>query len=491
MKNSLRKKLILFIFVFNLFSEVFCQDYYFELVNQLLQGVKLRKCNCKTNEIWSRGNCLPAPYTSLPVLIFRDILEPILVNTSTFDVLEGSAINCPTGKYVARIEPLDDLFILSSGELFHVSSNTSYSTFQFCIEHVVTPENEELTWEVQTCLPSLDVPVCCPKGERNKGYCQNPYLPIGFGGSYFKDIVINSVNKDKIKCNGSKVETSIEISNPQNITSSVYLSLNYDMIQLVYSGNEFTYSSIYYNKDDFCLQPKIIRKKIIYEAVFCAVNPLVEYESECDKNTCVRKCCPENSLYSYTDRSCVYTNDSSLWFPHFHRENDSSQVEAPTNLKMSYGFPICKRSFHSIDNDEGRNVYYLLDTGEMHVEQWKNNVPSPRYCLDNFQILSGDIKELALTCFPDDPISKSQCTNFKESALPYFLMVSCLFLLITLIVYAWIPELHAKLHGKSLLSHVTALFIAYFFLALVQWMTKKLPMTACRVFGKYDNHCHF
>ncbi|RXG68262.1 G-protein coupled receptor Mth [Armadillidium vulgare] len=400
-------------------TEVFCQDHYFELVNQLLQGVKLRKCNCKTNEIWSRGNCLPAPYTSLPVLIFRDILEPILVNTSTFDVLEGSAINCPTGKYVARIEPSDDLFILSSG----------------------------------------------------------------FGGSYFKDIVINSVNKDKIKCNGSKVETSIEISNPQNITSSVYLSLNYDMIQLVYSGNEFTYSSIYYNKDDFCLQPKIIRKKIIYEAVFCAVNPLVEYESECDKNTCVRKCCPENSLYSYTDRSCVYTNDSSLWFPHFHRENDSSQVEAPTNLKMSYGFPICKRSFHSIDNDEGRNVYYLLDTGEMHVEQWKNNVPSPRYCLDNFQILSGDIKELALTCFPDDPISKSQCTNFKESALPYFLMVSCLFLLITLIVYAWIPELHAKLHGKSLLSHVTALFIAYFFLALVQWMTKKLPMTACRVFG--------
>lgn len=482
MKFSFTKRLDLFIFLFHLFG-VICGEEYFELVNRILQGVELRKCNCKTNEIWERGNCLPAPYTTLPVLLFHDILEPILVNTSVFHVLEGSAINCPTGKYVSTIEPSNDLFILSSGELYHVSSNTSYSKFQFCIEHIVTSDNE-LTWEVQTCLPSLDVPICCPTNERNKGYCQNPYLPIGFGRSYFKDVIINSVNKDKNKCNGSEVETVIEISNPENITTSVFLSLAYDTIQLVYSGNEFTYNPIYYNKDEFCLQPKIIRKKVIYEAVFCAINPLEEYENECNENTCVRKCCPESSLYSNLERSCIYFNDSSLWSPVFHRENDSLQVEAPKNLKMSYGFPICKRSFHALDNDDGRNVYFLLNSGEIHVDQWKNNVPSPRYCLDNFQSHTGDIKELALTCFPDDPVSKSFCTLFKDVSLPYLLMVSCLFLLITLIVYAWIPELHAKLHGRSLLSHVTALFIAYFFLALVQWMTKKLPMTACRVFGK-------
>ena len=61
--------------------------------------------------------------------------------------------------------------------------------------------------------------------------------------------------------------------------------------------------------------------------------------------------------------------------------------------------------------------------------------------------------------------------------------MSCVFLAITLLVYVSVPELHAKVHGKCLVSHVPALLLAYLCLIIVQWTSGRLPDAACKIMG--------
>lgn len=69
-------------------------------------------------------------------------------------------------------------------------------------------------------------------------------------------------------------------------------------------------------------------------------------------------------------------------------------------------------------------------------------------------------------------------------------ITSCAFLLMTLLVYVCLPSLQ-NLHGKTLMCHVSSLFLAFTCLAIIPWImpasiveTEELrAMTSCRALG--------
>ncbi|KAG8239840.1 hypothetical protein J437_LFUL011466 [Ladona fulva] len=72
----------------------------------------------------------------------------------------------------------------------------------------------------------------------------------------------------------------------------------------------------------------------------------------------------------------------------------------------------------------------------------------------------------------------SICTTIIYIIYPIGIFTSIIFLIITLFVYAYIPELR-NLHGKCLLCHIASLLTAYVFLVLVQVLGFVIPGDAC------------
>jgi hypothetical protein len=69
--------------------------------------------------------------------------------------------------------------------------------------------------------------------------------------------------------------------------------------------------------------------------------------------------------------------------------------------------------------------------------------------------------------------------------------ISCVFILATVAVYAWLPELR-NLHGKVLVSYLLCLFVGFSFLTAMQILlvVDNISSTTCVGFSKYLFH-HF
>ncbi|KAL1402930.1 hypothetical protein pipiens_019593, partial [Culex pipiens pipiens] len=72
--------------------------------------------------------------------------------------------------------------------------------------------------------------------------------------------------------------------------------------------------------------------------------------------------------------------------------------------------------------------------------------------------------------------------DFKYALYPIGMLLSVPFLLITLFVYACIPELR-NMHGKSLMCYVLGLTVGYTALSLVQMRLFAAETTPCVVAG--------
>jgi len=91
---------------------------------------------------------------------------------------------------------------------------------------------------------------------------------------------------------------------------------------------------------------------------------------------------------------------------------------------------------------------------------------------------------LPLLCFPDPDAGKTVVDALKFTMFPIGMLLSTVFMTITLIVYALLPELR-NLHGKCLMCHVGCLLLAYLSLSVVQLGTDVLPDWICTYVRKY------
>ncbi|XP_049873704.1 G-protein coupled receptor Mth2-like isoform X3 [Pectinophora gossypiella] len=196
----------------------------------------------------------------------------------------------------------------------------------------------------------------------------------------------------------------------------------------------------------------------------------VEKACICSKESCIRKCCPFGLGYDFRKKVCVNTTepfDPPVW-------NDYGVIRNANASKMfhfTFGKHNCSSSELRIRISQVAPHHHLKRDGNLYIElpmsipPWTVRGPD-KYCIDTFvyEDEEGNTKTQldALVCFAEpsfDPTSyiiSSTC-----------MLISCVFILATVAVYAWLPELR-NLHGRVLMAYLLSLFVGFLFLATMQ-----------------------
>ncbi|XP_015109754.1 G-protein coupled receptor Mth [Diachasma alloeum] len=191
----------------------------------------------------------------------------------------------------------------------------------------------------------------------------------------------------------------------------------------------------------------------------------------CRRNACVRKCCPEGQ--ARIGRVCQMIPLGTVPPGEFHRRLEEFSRAKPNHSEWKpldtakYGLLIgehsCEHGKYSLMPDE---LPVIDSHGNIHIhlpehERFRHH----EYCMEVFRnVTSYDDGFYPAVCFPNpDPPGPNKWRFGINAALE---LTSCMFLLITFLVYVFLPLLQ-NLHGKTLMCHVASLFAAYACLAAI------------------------
>ncbi|KXJ82612.1 hypothetical protein RP20_CCG012774 [Aedes albopictus] len=183
----------------------------------------------------------------------------------------------------------------------------------------------------------------------------------------------------------------------------------------------------------------------------------------CQVTKCVRLCCPIGQLYLRDGEStdCVEKSD-----------------DFPVKLLANVTTPNATKSVNIIEENiygfipqkpcpalmiEDIEEWALDDSGSIILREMA--IPQEEYCL-----AVGDDTGLAVAYF---------CPLEDQASITHSvgLILSIPFLLATLLIYAWIPELR-NIHGKSLICYIFALTNAYIVLLIMHFGSNAIPCEA-------------
>lgn len=441
-----------------------------------LANTTLYKCRCEGDQIWDGDRCQDSPTT---VIVVDHRGHRALANTSEIGTVEVGEVTCPGG-YRKLVLDHKELFyhvyLLEDGGVFwrHVTVT------DYCIDHVPDPDAGHNSLVAHLCLPPPPMPLCCPQG-----HALHPN-----GTCYPDDASLNVPLSMEIE--GRTVTWEIEGTGIlTNITCSpddtYYRRLTEANVTLVYDPHgvmlqwlpptPLPHGPKY--RDEYCVGVELGGPGDTpqYSTLFCYKDMAAAHHKACHNATCVRKCCRDHTYMLGAD--CVPVHDPSMeWKPVFHYKSSlQPNAPPPKDLAIVHGFPLCKPIFKMRPDETEDDKSYLLEDGSLYVPSFKTAFPPTLYCLDNFVADDHPLQEHPLLCFEE----KTACLNVQSMAYPALLAVSCVFLAVTLLVYVSVPELHAKVHGKCLVSHVTALLLAYLCLIIVQSTSGNLPDAACKI----------
>ncbi|XP_061383722.1 G-protein coupled receptor Mth2-like isoform X5 [Danaus plexippus] len=195
------------------------------------------------------------------------------------------------------------------------------------------------------------------------------------------------------------------------------------------------------------------------------------YGCLCQGRRCFRKCCPPGKVYhrSQEGRKCidhddiVQTKGLNVFFMNNYKK--TIDVVHTPGIFLLYGIP-CDGDVYLEDNGE----WFIQEDGKLYV-----NVPSTippfmlyepdKYCVDTFisENEDGAVTESfdALICFA----TEKESNHYVLSST--CMIISCVFILATVAVYGWLPELR-NLHGRVLMAYLLCLFVGFAFLAAMQ-----------------------
>ncbi|XP_059052176.1 G-protein coupled receptor Mth2-like isoform X3 [Achroia grisella] len=189
----------------------------------------------------------------------------------------------------------------------------------------------------------------------------------------------------------------------------------------------------------------------------------------CSKRLCIRKCCPPGQGYNINKRACTtvtHVFDPPIW-------NSLRRIEgakAENLFHFVYETQICGNNTARIRVKRITRHIHLKVDGNLFIEL-SNNIPPytlrepDKYCIDTFVSEDANgVKEAnvdALVCFADE----SGGHHYAVSST--CMLISCVFILATCGVYAWLPELR-NLHGRVLMAYLLCMFVAFSFMATMQ-----------------------
>ncbi|XP_013145250.1 PREDICTED: G-protein coupled receptor Mth-like isoform X2 [Papilio polytes] len=188
----------------------------------------------------------------------------------------------------------------------------------------------------------------------------------------------------------------------------------------------------------------------------------------------VRKCCPFG--YGRHGSRCENVTDNfdvAVW-------DDFRIIEGAKGRemfrfrpeKMNCTWPLVMVLVSMIGLTDWSDNWHLKSDGKLFVELTTNIPPwtvlSPdKYCIDTFFYEDGDgntkTRLDALACFADE--TPSNHFEVRSSCM----LISCVFIIATVAVYAWLPELR-NMHGRVLMAYLLCLFFGFLFMASMQIM---------------------
>jgi hypothetical protein len=215
------------------------------------------------------------------------------------------------------------------------------------------------------------------------------------------------------------------------------------------------------------------KELLFYRGCICKIKP------------CIRKCCQRNEIRNRegicTSENLTQSEVDSFFQPIVF---DLRTLEPNTdlnNVNNRFGVlytQICMNNRYRLEPDENNydDRFFLLPNGSLHVPALKANLDHNAFCMDYFED-PGAV--FPLLCFEQESIA----TKVMYTSYPVGMIISTIFMIITLIVYALLPELR-NLHGKLLMCHVSSLLVAYIALALVQLGSSVIADWLCVTTGK-------
>lgn len=435
-----------------------------------------QKCFCDLQEIWKDGSCVPAQ---------TDIVLPLLQNlhpesTILFSFIFSSVnirdINCGDEKLSLTLTN-DNLFLLETGELYSEEIDLIISEENYCFEFVDEKESST-TVIAKVCVDQPSLPICHSQHDTIQD-------PSSFNINVsFASYDINSSNLSVLKISELQCKNKTKISIPLEYDKKKF-SFHFisNQIELIWQPPFPAKVPEVFFSGEYCIFTNDSVSKPYIS--FCYDDPQVKHDKLCSSLTCVRKCCPKYQIYSLVSRSCTLLQDvNHITDFSFYNFENQSYVQSPKNLFMEYNFPWCENIYIIDPTLNPSDNFFLLENGSLYITLSKLSMPPSLYCVDSFLGSQESISIKAISCFLDQKEETNKCKEIRRVLSPVLIVISCIFLSITLIVYAVIPELHAKLHGKSQLSHVFSLLIAFLCQLIVVWSSKSLNMTGCKLLGK-------
>ncbi|KAK8725056.1 hypothetical protein OTU49_011043 [Cherax quadricarinatus] len=453
------------------------EHYYTNHFTPDLSNSTLRKCRCAGEEVWGKGAC--HPHDTIVAIVDPQTGQRVAANTSSLTRVVVGQVKCPAPRVSALLDsnrhPEHEFSLEESGHLYWQGETFS----DYCLEHTYTPDGEPSAWEAQVCLNPPSVPRCCPSGYAlhildgcvpEVGVVWSPPVQVQEQVVAWGQVEGDVVN---ITCDAQSETQHVEVGGEGGAT------LLYSPQSALLSWTPPTELKPKQHQD-YCVGVEAGAAGR-YLAKLCYTDPMKAHRQACNNTTCVRKCCPQGSFFW---QECVPVEaQEEEWQPEFHYPDTlAAGAPPPHPLTFVYGFPLCPSCFQLETYRTEEDKFYLLTDGSLHVPIFSKVFPPDQYCLDKFLTDTGQVHTLPLVCFQEDDASASSaCKAVQLYVYPVLLVVSCVFLAITLLIYVSVPELHAKVHGKCLVSHVSALLLAYVSLVTVQWSTGLMPLAACKV----------
>ncbi|KPJ08612.1 G-protein coupled receptor Mth2 [Papilio machaon] len=212
---------------------------------------------------------------------------------------------------------------------------------------------------------------------------------------------------------------------------------------------------------------------VIYENGDYFYNKSAKTAIACPKLV-IRKCCPFG--YGRDGSDCVNVTDNfdiAVW-------DDYRIIEGAKGRemfrfrpgKMNFTRPFVTVLVSAIGPTEWSDNWHLKSDGKLFVELTTSIPPwtvlSPdKYCIDTFlyEDKNGNTKSRldALACFADETPEN----HFEVRST--CMLISCVFIIATVGVYAWLPELR-NMHGRVLMAYLLCLFCGFLCMSSLQIM---------------------
>lgn len=217
----------------------------------------------------------------------------------------------------------------------------------------------------------------------------------------------------------------------------------------------------FFDNGTYCIDATNGRKTV---SVFACRHLTEGLRTVCKTHVCVPKCCAPGFSYLRKNGKIRCAPSWNVTFqPPFILGNESVD---PENIVLLPG-PVCSKYMST--------KHILLANGTLRSQKHFYEPFANKFCMEHFT--TANITFTYVICI-DSPAPELKHFYYLAG-----LIVSIIFLGITLTTYFFLPELQ-NLHGRTVMSHTTSLLAAYICLAFVKVPVAKYAANTCRILGE-------